>query len=210
MNNKDRFYALAFIFTIISIITAITIKYYGFDWFKIKEYQLNYSYYIESTVKFLILIVQYLLIVGCVTRYQFKELIFKMLPYLPLTILLYYLPIDNYVVLCGVIMFSTCLSISPKFKTMLRFITNILFILILQLIIIWLRLDLKQLAPVFPETLQFLIMNVDQIIVLVLLYYINRNEVNIMGWFFLGKANKKTFLSDLKKLGENICRFFKT
>lgn len=207
MTNKDRMYTLFFIFAILSITLSTIAKLVGFDLFRLNQ-DLQFVF-MADTIKFFVLAFQYILIVGCVTRFEFKELMFKMLPYIPLTVILFYLPKDMYLWLCAVIMISTCLSLVPKFSTIIRFFLNVVFICVLQLVIIWLRLDVKQLLPVFPSLMDFIIMNIDQFIILSLLYYINRKGGIVMGWFFLGKANKKTFLSRLRKFGDVVCAFFK-
>ena len=134
MNKKDRFFVLVSIFSIISLITSSLLKLFGVEWFLLGNYK-SYGFVIlETIIVSFVLILQYILIVGCITRYKFKDLFFKMLPYMPLTILLQHFPKDYHVALCGIIMFSTCVSIIPKFSTVLRFVINIGFILIMQLL----------------------------------------------------------------------------
>ena len=176
MQKKDKFYILIFMFSIASICASTALKLFGFDWFCLNKFTIYFPEYIDIIINFIILSMQYFLIVGCVTRYNSKALFFKMLPYMPLIILIDYFPKNVYSILSIIILFVPCLSFIPKFSTVFRFIYNIIFVSILQLIIIWLRIDIKQFAPVFPETIQFLTMNIDQIIILSFLYYINRRR----------------------------------
>jgi hypothetical protein len=173
MTKKDKLFLILFIFSINSIFAAIILKTLGVNIFNISNY--NYEYpIIETALRFLILIIQYSLIVGCITRLQPKELLFKVLPYLPLTLILYYLPNSLYFNISALILFVTCLSIIPKFSTIIRYCLNIILISSFQLIMIWLRLDIKQLEPIFPSFMQMLVMNIDQFIILFLLYFMNR------------------------------------
>lgn len=176
MQKKDKFYILIFIFSILSICASIALKLFGFDWFCLNKFAIYLPEYIDIIINFVILSIQYFLIVGCVTRYNPKILFFKMLPYMPLLVLMEYFPKNVYSILTIIILLVPCLSFIPKFSTVFRFIYNIIFVSILQLIIIWLRVDIKQFAPIFPETIQFLAINIDQLIILSFLYYINRRR----------------------------------
>jgi hypothetical protein len=186
MIKKDKLYLLIFIFSVNSILVSIILKLLGVNIFNVSNYSFEYPV-IGFAIKLLILLTQYFLIVGCVTCYPPKRLFFKMLPYLPLTIILYYLPENYYSLINPVILFVTCLALIPKFKTILSFIINSVFIMLIQLLIIWLRLDIRAIAPVFPDTLQFAIMNIDQLIILSLLYFINRKRGDIYGMVFSGR-----------------------
>lgn len=181
MLKKDKLYFLIFIFSVNSLIAAVILKLFNIDIFSIKSYNSDYPL-IGFIVKLLILLILYILIVGCITCYPPKRLFFKMMPFLPLTTILYYLPQnDIYVMANGIILFVTCMAMIPKFKTVLRFLINNIFIIIIQFIIIWLRLDIKIIAPVFPNWMQFAVMNIDQIVILTLLYLINRKWGDIYG-----------------------------
>jgi len=180
MVKKDKLFLLIFIFSINSIIASIILKLLGFNIFNVSNYNFEYPV-IGFSIKLLILIIQYILIVDCVIRLPPKELFFKMLPFLPLTTILYYLPKDQYSIISILILFVTCLVLIPKFSTIIRFVLNISFISSIQLLIIWLRLDIRAIAPVFPNTLQFAIMNIDQIIILIFLYFINRKRGDMHG-----------------------------
>lgn len=178
-NKKDKFYILVFIFSIISIVIAMILKLFGIDWFRLQNHTTNNFLNIEYFIKLLIIIVQYFLIVGSVTCFPFKKLFFKMLPFLPLTIILYCLPAKIYSYISVLILFVTCLVLMPKFSTIIHFVLNILFISIFQLVMMWLRLDIKQLETIFPNFLQMLIMNIDQFVILFLLYFLNRKRGDI-------------------------------
>ena len=180
MIKKDKLFLLIFIFSINSILASIILKLLGLNIFSVSNYNFEYPI-IGFSIKLLILIAQYILIVGCVTRLPPKALFFKMLPFLPLTTILYFLPKDIYFNISALILFVTCLTLIPKFSTIVSFILNIFLISTLQLIIIWLRLDVRAIAPIFPDTLQFAIMNIDQIIILTLLYFFNRKRGDLHG-----------------------------
>jgi hypothetical protein len=178
MNNK--FNIIVFILSIASMLCAIGLKLLGVDIFSIPNYSSNYPT-IGFIVKLLILLLQYYLIVGCVTCYEPKTLFFKILPFMPLTIILYYTSKEFYVAIAGIILFVTCIALVPKFKTIVSFILNNLFIVFVQLIIIWLRLDIASITPIFPNWLQFAVINIDQIIILTLLYFLNRKRGDLYG-----------------------------
>lgn len=173
VKKRDKLYITIFIFSLVSLCAAIILKVFGVNWFHLNSYSAT-LFNLELAIKLVILVIQYVLIVGCVTRYEPKTLCLKMIPYIPLTIILYFLPKEVYSILCILILFVTCVSLSPTFSTVTNFIINIIAISALQLTIIWLRLDTVIIAPVFPNSIQLLIMNIDQFIILLLLYYVNR------------------------------------
>jgi len=173
MQNKNKLILLFFIFSVNSIIISTILKIFGLFDFAVTDANFKYPV-VGITIKFIILLAIYYLIVGSVTKYDPKRLFFKMLPFFPLAIVLYFIPQNVYMPISGVILFATCLSLMPKFSTVVRFVLNNTVIIILQLIVIWLRLDTKTIAAVFPNELQFAIMSIDQIIVLALLYVTNR------------------------------------
>lgn len=180
MQKKDKLYLLIFVFSVNSIVASIILKLLGINIFSISNYNFEYPI-IGFIIKLLILIAQYILIVGCITRLPPKKLFFKMLSFLPLTIILYYLPENIHFQISALILFVTCLTLIPKFSTIINFISNIVFISILQLIIIWLKLDIKSITPIFPDVFQFAIMNIDQFIILIFLYLFNRKRGDMHG-----------------------------
>lgn len=183
-SKKDKFYILIFIFSMFSIILAVILKLFGIDWFGLSNNSTNYFINIEYTIKVLIIFFQYTLIVGCITCLPFKKLCLKIIPFLPLTIILNYVPVKLYPAMSALILFAPCLSFVPKFSTTIKFILNISFISIFQITMTWLRLDIKQFKTVFPNFLQLLIMNIDQFIILFLLYYLNRKRGDIYDFIF--------------------------
>ena len=178
MIKKDKLFLLIFIFSINSIFASIILKLLGVNIFSVSNYNFDYPV-IGFSIKLLILIAQYYLIVGCVTRLPPKTLFFKMLPFLPLTTILYYLPKEQYFNISALILFVTCLALIPKFSTIISFVLNIFFISSIQLLMIWLRLDIKQFESIFPSFLQMLVMNIDQFIILFSLYFLNRKRGDI-------------------------------
>ena len=178
MIKKDKLFLLIFIFSINSIFASIILKLLGVNIFSVSNYNFDYPV-IGFSIKLLILIAQYYLIVGCVTRLPPKTLFFKMLPFLPLVTILYCLPKEQYSIISTLILFVTCLALIPKFSTVVSFVLNIIFISIFQLVMAWLRLDVNQFETIFPSFLQMLIMNIDQFIILFLLYFLNRRRGDI-------------------------------
>ena len=178
MIKKDKLFLLIFIFSINSIFASIILKLLGVNIFSVSNYNFDYPI-IGFSIKLLILIAQYYLIIGCVTRLPPKTLFFKMLPFLPLTTILYYLPKEQYSSISVLILFVTCLAIIPRFSTVVSFVLNIIFISIFQFVMIWLRLDIKQFETIFPSFMQMLVMNIDQFIILFLLYFLNRKRGDI-------------------------------
>ena len=73
MQKKDKFYILIFIFSIVSICASIALKLFGFDWFQLNKCSIETLFNLEIVIELIILIFQYILIVGCITRYKFKE-----------------------------------------------------------------------------------------------------------------------------------------
>lgn len=172
MQAKNKLLLLFFIFSVNSIIICSIMKLFGFD-FSVTESNFKYPV-VGITIKFIILMAIYYLIVGSVTMFDPKKLFFKMLPFFPLTIVLCYIPQNVYTLISGIILFVTCIALIPTGAIIVRFIWNNAFVIIMQFVIIWLRLGIYKFAPSFPNELQFAIMNVDQIIILILLYVLNR------------------------------------
>lgn len=203
------FAALSLILSAVSIVTAVILKLFGLTWFNLQNYAMLDNY-IDSVIRYVIICVLYYLIVGCAVRYEPKILLNKMLPFFPLVLILMNVPPNLYPVMSGILVISTCLTFIFKFKVILRCVINIVIMCVLQQCIIWLRLSAFKLTPAAPDTVQFVLMNIDQIVLLMLMYYVNRKEVKkIMGLFFLGnKPEKRSFIKELRKLGDAICRFF--
>lgn len=171
--KKDKMFLLIFIFSINSILICAVMKLLGFDVFNVTDNSFQYPI-IGLLVKFIILLVIYYLIIGSITRFAPRQLFFKMLPFFPLTIILYYLPYEVYSSISALILLVTCVALIPKFSTFIRFAWNVLFVAIIQMFIMWLRFGIAQFAPVFPNELQFAIINIDQLVILSFLYFINR------------------------------------
>lgn len=188
MNKRDKFYLLMFWFCIFSFISAITLKLLGYDFFRIKEYQ-NLSTNLEVILKFIILSFQYILIVGCVVKYEFKTLVYKMIPFIPLISFLYFIPQQDSFLLTSLLLLVTCIAFETKFSTIVRLLLNSMIIWVIQLIIIWLRLNIYDLMPVFPNAIQFILLNIDQFIFLTLLYYVNRKWGGKYGFFLFRQRN---------------------
>lgn len=171
MAKEERLYLIFFILSVFSIIVSFVLKIFGLNWFNITftyEMPANLAYFINTTMLF----VQFYLIVGSITRLEPKQLFFKLLPYFPLNILLYFISHDYYLELTLLLLFVTVLSIAPKFSIILSFVVNILIISILQFILLWIKLGL--LNVVFPDILNMILLHIDEFILLGLLYYINR------------------------------------
>lgn len=160
-----------FILTVTSLIISVLLKFIGYDWFKI-EANYSTSNYTENIINGIMMFIQYYLIVGIVTRLPFKKLFIKMLPYFPLNILLFFINDKNYFLACFIIMFSTCIAIKPKFSTLLKFSINLIIVFIMQIILIWLKFDKS--GVIFTSAFNVMLVNIDQFILLSLLYYINR------------------------------------
>lgn len=174
MHKKHRLYLVISILSFLSLIIAITLKLNGTKIFdlNINPYTPNdWVTYISNTI---ILIFQYILIVGCIVRYKLKELTIKLIPYMPLVVILYFLPTNVYFILNCIILFVTCISLKPKFSTIVLFIVNIFIISLLQLLLLWLKLDIKNVMPISLGFIDFFVFNLDQFILLGLLYFINR------------------------------------
>ena len=160
--------------SLFSLIASIVLKYLGIDWFDLQNYRFEIENIPKYIINSIILILQYMLIVGCVNRYNFKELFIKLLPYFPIVVILYFLPKEFYCILNCIILFTTCMSLRPRFSTIISFIVNITCISLIQIILLWIKLDISNLVPVSLGLIDFLIVNIDQFIMLALLYYINR------------------------------------
>jgi hypothetical protein len=186
MQSKNKLVLLFFIFSVNSVIISAILKMFGLFDFAVTDANFKYPV-VGITIKFIILLAIYYFIIGSVTRFEPKKLFFKMLPFFPLTIVLYFIPQSVYTPISGVILFATCLSLIPKFSTIVRFILNNALIIIIQFIIIWLRLDIKAVAATFPNELQFAIMNIDQLIILILLYVTNRRWGDKYGLVVFGR-----------------------
>jgi hypothetical protein len=184
--QKNKLVLLFFIFSVNSIIISAILKMFGLFDFAVTDANFKYPV-VGITIKFIILLAIYYLIVGSVTRFEPKKLFFKMLPFFPLTIVLYCIPQSVYTLISSIILLVTCIALMPKFSTCIRFVLNYLFIAIIQIILIWLKLGISQIAPAFPNELQFAIMNIDQLIILTLLYAINRKWGGKYGLDFLGR-----------------------
>lgn len=172
--KKDKFYLLIFILSCLSILISIILKSLGIDWFSLYFKNIFIPIKLEYVINTIMLMIQFYLIVGCITRYEPKKLFIKLLPYFPLNILIYFFPGKFHFALCLIIMFSVCLSLRPKFSTLISFIINLLLIFSMQFILLWLKLDIKNFLPVFPNVINILLINIDQFILLGFLYFVNR------------------------------------
>lgn len=191
--QNEKAYLLAFIFSLFCILFAAILKILGINIFTLNFNYQTFSSKVEILIKTILLLIQYYLIVGCVTNYSPKKLFIKMLPYFPLTTFLFFIPDANYLFLSGLILFITCFSIYPKFSTIIKFSFNITFICCMQVILIWLKTSIVPILPLFPNALQLLIMNIDQYIILVLLYYFNMKWGDIYGLAIFRRKEKTHF-----------------
>lgn len=138
------------------------------------------------------LIIQFYFIIGIITQLKSKELFFKIMPFIPLNILVYFIPNDVYICMNILILFVVSIAIKPKARTLFNFVITMFLISIMQLGIIWLRINIFNLIPPFPDVIKMLIMNIDQYIVLFLLYCLSikggeNNDTNAIMAFFRRK-----------------------
>ncbi len=178
MTKKEKLFLLIFALSVLSIFVSFTLKLAGINLYGINEsYDFSFTFVpirVEFIINGIISIIQFYLIVGCITRYQPKPLLIKIIPYLPLTFLLYFLPEQLFFPLCLLILLATCTSINPKFSTLILFIVNIFLISVLQIVLIWLKLDVVTISPIFPDFMKLLLLHFDEFIILGFLYFVNR------------------------------------
>ena len=174
MKGISKFlYAIA-IAALFSFAICILMKQFGIEWFSM---QLNSSNSFDTVLKYIIntiiLALQFYLIVGCVVAFKPKVLAYRIIPYLFLITLFYFLPEKIYVHLNILIIFVTCITLRPSGRTVIMFILNIGLISIIQLSLIWLRLGVAQRIHVYDDHVSLLLMNIDHIIIYASIYYIN-------------------------------------
>ena len=174
MTKKDKLFLLIFILSSLSIIIAIPLKLLGINLFNINLSFNLIPINLEYILNIIINIVQFYLIIGCITFYEPSKLIIKILPYLPLTILLYFLPQNTIFPLSLIILLATCLSLRPKFSTIISFIINIIVISMLQLLLIWLKLNIINYSSEFPNFINLFLMHIDEFIILGSIYFVTR------------------------------------
>lgn len=81
----------------------------------------------------------------------------------------------------------------PKFSIIIKFSFNITFICCIQIIIIWIKTSIVPILPLFPNALQLLVMDIDQYIILVLLYYFNMKWGDKYGLAIFRRKEKTHF-----------------
>jgi hypothetical protein len=122
------------------------------------------------------LMLQFYLILGCVTRLEPKELLMKSLPLMPLNVMIYFFPPNMHMLFCFILMFVCSFVLLPKFSTIILLIVNVLIVCILQISLLWLKFGLESIAPVTMSLPDMAVYNIDQMILLTMLYYFNRKR----------------------------------
>ena len=174
MTKKDKLFLIIFLLSCLSIACATSLKLMGLNLFGLNSSFNLIPLSLENSITFMMLMIEFYLIVGCITLYEPKELLIKILPYLPLNALIYFLPDNAYLILCLIMMFVTCISLRPKFTTIIMMVINLLIIFTIQLSIRWLRLDITNFVPVIPDFINVYLLHIDEFIILGLLYFVNR------------------------------------
>ena len=175
-------------FCVLSFISAAILKYWGISFFDEQIYnEIALSHTLYEAINFVIVLLQFYLMVGCVVREQPKALMFKIIPFIPLVLIFFMLSSKYIMPATIVIWLAVSLSIKPKFKTILLLIVNLIIISLMQIALVWIKTNVLDLAggSEYP-VLQYLTMNIDQFIFLVLLYYFNRKagEINVYSTLF--------------------------
>jgi hypothetical protein len=173
MNKKEKFYILAFVLSLASLVAAVALKMCGATWFDsapIVSAENTPTQYMADTKK---LIVQRYLMVWWITWVAPKELASKYIPFVLLNVILYFIPENCYLVSCIIMLFTISFAISPKFSTILKFIYGLIVISIIQQASIWLKFNLFGWSATYADVKSILIGNVDQFILFSLFYYFN-------------------------------------
>jgi len=176
MNKKDKLLMVLFAISLISIVAALLIKIFGLSWFSNLHIEIAWPMVIQYIISTILLMAQFYLIAGCVLRLSPKELFIKTLPFMPLNIMIYFFPASMHFVFCFFLMFACCFTLSPKFSTVIRLVLNILIVCVIQIAIIWLKFNLESLIPVRFAISDVIVYNIDQLILLTVLYYYNRKR----------------------------------
>lgn len=167
---------------------AVILKHYGVSFFDESKYnEITLPGMLYQLINFIVIIFQFYLMVGCVVREHPKALMLKIIPFIPL-ILIFFMISSNYIMPATIIIWlAVSLSMRPKFKTVLLLIINLIIISLMQIALIWIKTNVFDFTggAEYP-ILQYLTMNIDQFIFLVLLYYFNRKagEVNVYAALF--------------------------
>ena len=160
--------------SIVSIVVALIMKLLGFGGFYLQQ---DFSYTFGITcrlfVNSIVLILQMFLIVGCITHIKPKKLASKIIPFIPFALCMYLVPKEYHLLYSMLSMVVIIGFLRFKLSTIPLFIINIFLISTMQLSIIWLRWDLTKMVSIFPDNISFILINVDQFILLLALYYIN-------------------------------------
>ncbi len=139
MTKKEKLYVLIFSLSCLSILAAVPLKFVGVKLFGINIFPIFIPSNIEFTLNNIITMIQFYLMIGCITFYEPKNMLIKILPYLPLMILVNYFTLNNTFIFTLIIMLVTSLSLKPKFSTLISFVVNIIFISIIQIILMWIK-----------------------------------------------------------------------
>ena len=174
MTKKEKLYVLIFSLSCLSILVSIPLKLIGIKLFGINIFPIFFPSNLEYTLNNILSMIQFYLIIGCVTFYEPKNMLIKILPYLPLTILINSFSLNNTYLFCLILLLVTCMSLKPKFSTFISFLLNIFLISILQMILIWVKLDVSFFSPVFPSFINIVLYHIDEFIMLGFLYFLNR------------------------------------
>jgi hypothetical protein len=176
MTKKDKLYLLAFVLSSASIGVAIILRLANVNFYDAYASNISASTASKAVINAIFAIIQFVLIIGCVVREPPKKLIAKTAPYFLLNALLPCLPETYYYILNVMILFVVCIAIRPCFSSVARFAACSAIIPIMQIALIWLRTGVLAMSPLFPDLYLFLIINIDQIILLFLLYLISRKR----------------------------------
>jgi len=166
---------------VFSILVSIITKLFGTTIFDTSGALNNWEFLNFEWVQYIInggfILLHYYLIVGCITRLEPKKLFFKLLPFVLLIIVLFFIPQKHYMILSSIIMLVTCIALSPYFSTIIKFIINFVIICLFQQVMIWLRYSDISSTALFVSTAEKITINIDQTIFLTLLYCLNRKGV---------------------------------